>query len=206
MDNKKTKRNQEIFKFVYASALIAIIVILTATVGYIPFFGGIKITILHIPVILGAMVLGKRYGLLLGFVFGAGAMIRSFIEVVPENVPFTNPLLSVLPRMLFGYVAALLYDAFRKIFKREAVSVTLAAITATMFHTLIVVPILFVVAKTGFHFFASEHTFIIEKGFLAYMLFIIVNNMLLEIAAAAVIGAPIVLAIKKAMTQQPAEA
>jgi hypothetical protein len=38
------------------------------------------------------------------------------------------------------------------------------------------------------------------------MLFIIVNNMLLEIAASAVIGAPIVLAIKKAMTQQPAEA
>lgn len=90
MNNKKTKRNQEIFKFVYASALIAIIVILTATVGYIPFFGGIKITILHIPVILGAIVLGKRYGLLLGFVFGAGAMIRSFIEVIPENVPFTN--------------------------------------------------------------------------------------------------------------------
>ena len=149
MNNKKTKRNQEIFKFVYASALIAIIAILTATVGYIPFFGGIKITILHIPVILGAIVLGKRYGLLLGFVFGAGAMIRSFIEVVPENVPFTNPLLSVLPRMLFGYVAALLYDA-SEIFKREAVSVTLAAITATMFHTLIVVLILFVVAKRDF--------------------------------------------------------
>jgi Na+/H+ antiporter NhaD/arsenite permease-like protein len=71
---------------------------------------------------------------------------------------------------------------------------------------MIVVPFLFVVAKTGFHFYAAEHRYIIEEGFFAFLLLVIVNNMLLEIATAALIGTPIIIALNKVMTQNPAQA
>ena len=64
MRNKKTK------KMVVFSMLLAIEVILSFTpIGFLR-VGFLSITMLHIPVIICAMALGKRYGAALGFVMG----------------------------------------------------------------------------------------------------------------------------------------
>ncbi|MCK9536246.1 MAG: ECF transporter S component [Bacilli bacterium] len=205
MNNKKTARNREIFNLVFASALIAIIIVLTVFAGYIN-FGFVQITIIHIPVIIGAIILGKRYGLILGLVFGLGAMIRSFVEVLPQNVIFTNPLLSVLPRMFFGYITAVLYQFLRTKIKKESLAVTFTMILATTIHTVVVVPLLYVIAKTGFYFYAADmHEAVLEligPRFFPFLLVVIINNSLWEIAAAAVIGTPITLAVNQQMVHR----
>ena len=64
MRNKKTK------KMVLFSMLLAIEVILSFTpLGFLR-VGFLSVTMLHIPVIICAMALGKRYGAALGFVMG----------------------------------------------------------------------------------------------------------------------------------------
>lgn len=195
--NSKTSRNREIFNMVFTAALAAIIVVLTVLGGYINLFGLVQITIIQIPVFIGAIVLGRKYGLILGFIWGAGSMLRSFIEVIPQNVAFTNPLLSVLPRMAIGYFAAILYEYFRKLISDKTVHTALTMLVATMIHTLIVIPLLYFVAKTGFYFYAASFENIIEGKFFAFLGALIVSNMLLEMAASVIVGTPISLALKQ---------
>ncbi|MDD4000276.1 MAG: ECF transporter S component, partial [Bacilli bacterium] len=95
---ERSTRNEQIRSLIFASILIALILIMTfiPQLGYIT-INAIPITIIHIPVIVGGIFLGRKYGLVLGIVFGIGSLIRSFMEY-SLHAPFTNPLLSVLPR------------------------------------------------------------------------------------------------------------
>ena len=63
------KMSQKTLKMIYASVLVAIIIVLAFTpLGYIR-TAGLEITLIVIPVAVGAIVLGEKYGALLGFVF-----------------------------------------------------------------------------------------------------------------------------------------
>lgn len=90
-------------------ALIAAMTVIPFT-GYIN-YGGIEITTLHIPVIIGAVLLGKWYGALLGGFWGITCLVRAFTN--PLWIMFTNPLISVLPRIMVGFVAGALMAAFK---------------------------------------------------------------------------------------------
>lgn len=181
-------RGRVLFELVFTAILIAFIILFTFF-GYID-YGIINITFVHIPVIIGAILLGKKAGLILGFTFGLGSMIRSF--VVGVNFPFTNPLLSVLPRMFFGYAAAVIYDFFKTKFKKPVVSVSLTMALSTIIHTFTVVPILYVVAKTKFHFYSEQFDF---NNILTFLWILIINNMIWEALVAVFIGTPIVLGL-----------
>ena len=65
-------RNQKTYEMVLTALFAAIIVIMAFTpFGYIP-LGVINATIIHIPVILGALFLGPKIGASLGFIFHFG--------------------------------------------------------------------------------------------------------------------------------------
>src|SRR5690554_3404227 len=122
MNSKRTERNQQISDLVFASIIIAIILILTVTFGYLNNNGVVVFTIVHIPVLVGTVVLGKKYGLLFGTVMGVGSLIMAFV-FQGINLPFTNPLLSVLPRTVFGYLIVFVYDFFNKLIKTKYASI-----------------------------------------------------------------------------------
>ena len=135
MNSKQSARNEQIRKMVFGSILMAIILIMT----FIPQFGyitinAVPITIIHIPVIIGAIILGREYGFLLGLVFGLGSMTRSIIEYT-MYAPFTNPLLSVLPRALFGYFSYDIYQFFVRLIKKEKVAIPFALASSTLVHS-----------------------------------------------------------------------
>lgn len=95
-----------------AALFIAIIIVMTAVpyTGYIEYVpGGINMTTLHIPVIIGAVFLGWKYGALLGCVWGVTCVVKAFLTPGPGNVPFQNPMISVLPRIIVGIVAGLVF-------------------------------------------------------------------------------------------------
>ncbi len=191
--SKRTTRNEEIRKMVLAAILIAIIILMTFVpeLGYITVFA-VPITIIHIPVIIGGILLGRKYGLILGLVFGLGSMTRSFMEY-SLYAPFTNPIVSVLPRMFVGLIASDVYNFFTKLIKNSKVSVPFAMGAVTFIHSLIVVPLLYLVWKNGFFFFAKDFAFQPEGTIFVYVWSLFVSNSFLEIALAILIGTPVVI-------------
>ena len=87
---------------VYNALLIAIVIILATVpnLGYIQ-VGGMAITIIHIPVIIAAVLFGYKSALLMGIAFGVTSMIVAATRGVGGDILFINPLVSVVPRVLF---------------------------------------------------------------------------------------------------------
>lgn len=109
---KTTVRN--ILDLVIASILTAIILVLSLVpnAGFIH-VGVVSITIVHIPVLIGVLLLPLAYAIFLGLVFGFGSMIASFIYASnPIDLAFQNPLVSVLPRILFALAAFFILRGF----------------------------------------------------------------------------------------------
>ena len=82
--NHATKKTQDMVKL----ALFAgIIVVLSMTpLGYIP-LGAVKATTIHIPVILGSILLGWKAGAALGGLFGLTSLIVN--TLTPSLTSFT---------------------------------------------------------------------------------------------------------------------
>lgn len=107
------KRN--VFQMTIIAMLVAILIIQTfvPVLGYIP-LGPIDVTIVHITVILSAILFGNKTGVIIGAVWGILSMIRAYTQPTPFNVVFLNPLISVLPRAIVGWVSGLVFEALEK--------------------------------------------------------------------------------------------
>jgi uncharacterized membrane protein len=124
-------------KLVVAGVMGAISVFLGAThIGFISWFAGISITIMHVPVIIAAILEGPWVGALVGLIFGIFSMVQAAIAPSsPGDVWFTNPLLAVLPRLFIGPVAWLVWSAL----KRWAVpGLIIAGIAGSLTNTVLV--------------------------------------------------------------------
>jgi len=139
----------------------AIIFLLTFTpLGFpqIPLIG--SATIIHIPVIIGAILLGPKYGAVLGFLFGLSSMLFATFQSTALNafaftplrpVPGTDNgslwalLIAFVPRILVGIVSPLVYWGLVKVLPRVSDSIKLAAaaIVASMTNTLLVLHLLY---------------------------------------------------------------
>ena len=188
-------RNKKIKDLVFFSILVALIIILVFTgAGFIVIGTFAAVTIIHIPVLVGAQFLGKKYGIMLGFVFGITSMIQAFLTL-GINAPFTNPILSVLPRMIFGFIIYPIYCILASKLKNKSISSAISFGLCTFIHTILVVFMLFVVGKTGFFFYANLHPYIIESNVLVFMAACFTINSLIEVLLAILVGCPIARAL-----------
>lgn len=108
---KKRTRTSGVFNLVLFSIFSALILLLglIPQIGYIR-LGPVAITIVHIPVLIGIMVLPFWHSVGLGFIFGISSLIASFIYATsPIDLAFQNPLISVLPRVIFAIFAYLVF-------------------------------------------------------------------------------------------------
>lgn len=69
--------------------------------GFIP-VGPTRATIMHLPVIIGAIMEGPIVGGLVGLIFGLFSMFQAVTNPTPVSFVFLNPLVSLLPRVLIG--------------------------------------------------------------------------------------------------------
>ena len=76
--------------------------------GFIP-VGPTRATIMHIPVIIGAIMEGPLVGGLIGLIFGLFSIFQAATNPTPVSFVFLNPLVSVLPRVLIGIVTYYAY-------------------------------------------------------------------------------------------------
>jgi uncharacterized membrane protein len=129
--------NDRIRKIVVTGVLGAISIFLGITHwGFIPWFSGASLTIMHVPVIIGAVLEGPVVGTLIGLIFGVFSLIQAAIAPSgPTDVWFTNPLLSVLPRLFIGIISWLIWKSLKKI---PAVGLIASGIAGSLTNTVLV--------------------------------------------------------------------
>ncbi len=128
-------KNEKTYELVLMALFTAIIVIMAFTpLGYIPLVV-INATIIHIPVILGALFLGPKKGAFLGFVFGLTSFINNTFNPVTASAFVFSPVIAYdvvglsgifksiyicfVPRILVGIVPYFIYILIRKALKSE---------------------------------------------------------------------------------------
>lgn len=125
-------------KIVIAGVMGAISVFLGAShLGFIPWLAGAALTVMHVPVIIGAVLEGAWVGLTIGLIFGAFSLLQGALAPTgPADVWFTNPLISILPRLFIGPVAWLVYKVLKG--ASETVALAVAGVAGSLTNTILV--------------------------------------------------------------------
>ena len=181
--------SKKIAQMTQLAVLIAILAILTLTGLGLITTGVVSITILHIPVIIGGLTLGPKYGGILGLVFGILSMIyATFRGVTPVDMMFSPAgghgmpvqamIMSIVPRVILGMIPCVIFRLLSKVIKKEYISAGMAAGLSTMLHTVMVLGCLYLMFFREMNF--SE---VVKNIFLT----VIGLNGVLEILAAGII-------------------
>lgn len=80
--------------------------------GFIP-LPTAKATIMHIPVVIGAILEGPVVGMLIGLMFGLFSIFQNMTAPNILSFAFLNPLVSVVPRVLIGVTAYYTYKIIK---------------------------------------------------------------------------------------------
>jgi len=189
------KNKQRILYMTTYAFMIAILVLM----GFLPFLGFItintaSITLIHIPVLIGAYLLKGKSGLILGFCFG----FISFLVVLTATTPgpadllFLNPMISIFPRVLFGLAIMVVYAWMDTIFKNKMnnkIALAILSFFLTIIHTTLVLTMIY----------AFENTFI-ETTFgslTGFIWSILISNGFIEALLAALIVPSIVIVLSR---------
>lgn len=133
------------YRLVIRAILTAIIILQTMVpfLGFIP-IGITSLTIIHITVIVAAIILGTKDGMFIGLVWGIFTIIRAFTSpTTPLDITvFTNPIISVLPRVLVGLVAGILFTWLYSKTKKVVLASIVAAIFGTLTNTVLVLTLM----------------------------------------------------------------
>lgn len=128
----------------YHISVLAVLIAIIIMQNVVPFFGyiplmGLSLTTIHVTVIIAAVVLGPRDGAIVGGVWGLIDWVRAFIAPTSALAPlvFTNPLVSVLPRILIGVVAGWIFIWFNRR-QKKTLGLTLAGVAGALTNTLLV--------------------------------------------------------------------
>ena len=112
--------------------LSSISILLSVTpLGYIP-IPPISPTIMHVPVIIGAIIEGPLVGATIGAIFGLTSLIRSFTVPSPINFIFWNPIISIGVRILIGVVSGYVYRGLKNRKGSVAITAVLGSLTNTV--------------------------------------------------------------------------
>lgn len=197
----------------FLSILIAIIFILAFTpIGFINLVV-IKATIVHIPVIIGSILLGPKKGAILGASFGLASLIVN--TTMPSLLSFAfSPLMPVpgldrgsllaliicfVPRILVGIVPWHVYKLFYRFSSKEdnrksnMLPMTAAALAGSMTNTILVMGLIFVLFKDAYATMKGIST----DAVAGVVLTIIGMNGVPEAIVAAILTAAICIPLKK---------
>ncbi|MDT2809869.1 ECF transporter S component [Enterococcus asini] len=161
MKNKKT------FDIVLTAFFLGIMILMSVVpfLGFIP-IGPLNATILHVPVIIGSVILGPRLGAFLGTSFGVMSVINAttrpsalsfvfspFIPIIGTSHGSWKALLvALVPRILVGIVPYYVYKFGQRFFKGKtnSISLFLAGIAGGLTNTLLVMNLIYFLFKDSY--------------------------------------------------------
>ena len=126
------QKNTNTQKIVGLGLFTAIVVVLQLLGSFIK-FGTISVSLVLVPVVIGAALYGATAGAWLGFVFGVVVLLSGDAAAF-LGVNALGTVLTVLAKgMLAGYVSGLVYKAFES--KNRTLAVALAAVACPVVNT-----------------------------------------------------------------------
>lgn len=183
------------YKTAIRGILIGIIILqsLVPMIGYLP-LGVVNLTIVHITVIVAAIVLGPKDGALIGLFWGLGTLIRSYTAPTSpiDTMIFTNPLVSVLPRIVVGWGAGVIYQVMKKK-TNKIVAMSISAGVGSLINTSLVLMLMKLIYATQ----TAQIYKVPTKALNNVLLIIVGTNGVPELVAAIVIVPLIASAIFK---------
>lgn len=111
----KKEKGFSVKRMAIIGVLGAISIVLGMTpLGFIP-VGPTRATIMHIPVVIGAIMEGPLVGGFVGLIFGLFSIFQALTNPTPVSFAFLNPVVSVLPRVLIGITSYYSYSAIKRL-------------------------------------------------------------------------------------------
>lgn len=186
IQTKSLKNRQSInYKIAMTGIFGALSIILALTpIGYIQ-VGALAITIMHIPTILATLIGGLVPGLFTGLIFGISSLVKAATSGNASNIFFVNPLVSVLPRVLFPIAVWGFFKLLNLIPRMpKTISGGIAAAAGTLVHTLLVLGALVIFYGKDLGLKSGE----MLNGFFAFVAATLATNGLWEIVSATVLS------------------
>ena len=181
-------------RMVILTLLAAIIVVQNVVpfLGYIP-VGPLSITVIPVTVAVAAVILGPRDGALIGGIWGIIDWIRAFCWLTSPlaALVMVNPLVSVLPRILVGVVAGMVFKRFRT--HHRQLGATLAAGCGALTNTVLVLGLIYLLYRGHAHALYG----VAVHALLPYLLTVVATNGIPEMVVAMVVVPPITWALAR---------
>lgn len=149
----KNKHTLELLQLTMLGAIVFVLAF-TPFLGYIP-LGVTKATIIHIPVIIGAIILGPKKGAILGALFGLTSLIMNtisptvtsfvfspFYSIGDVNGNFLSLVICFVPRILVGVVPYYVYQALKTRIK-QTTSLAVAGLAGSLTNTILVMSLIY---------------------------------------------------------------
>ncbi len=145
---KENPSQTTVRQIAYDAVFLSIILIMgfVPQMGYIAVVPGLSLTLMHLPVLLGAYLFGWKRGLLYGFFFGFTSWMQALSSPIGFNAFFVVPWVSLLPRVLFGFLSGFFFKLLKNNPKisRNVCVVGAIAMALTLIHTFLVFGALFI--------------------------------------------------------------
>ncbi len=140
------------------TAVIAAIIILMAFVPYVGYINlvVIKATIIHVPVIIGSVLLGPKKGAFLGFIFGATSLVNNTFNPSLLSFAFSpfysggnlwSLVICFVPRILVGVVPYFVHRGIMKLAKEKKgaqyIALPAAGVAGAVVNTLLVMNLIY---------------------------------------------------------------
>ncbi len=186
--------------------MIAIILLMSFTpLGYLR-TAGLEVSLITIPVAIGAMVIGQRAGLLLGTVFG----LTSFYQCFGMS-PFGAALLGINPiftflvcvptRALMGWLTGVIFQGLERVDRSKTVSFFIGGFVAALLNTVLFMGVL-ILLFWNTEFIQSINASVGNLQVFAFVLAFVGVNGLLEIPATCIVGGIVSKTLKKVLYKQ----
>ena len=195
MQNNLTNKRVNTRQIAVIGMLSAITMVLGSTgLGFIP-LPIANATIMHIPIIIGAIIEGPIVGATIGLIVGLFSIFQNITSPKLLSFAFINPLVSILPRMLVGIIAYYSYSLFSK--RNTTLSIGIGAAVGSLTNTFGVLTMIYVLYAAQF---ASANK--IDPATAAKVIYgIALTNGIPEAIIAVLIVTPIVVAIKRVLNK-----
>lgn len=182
--------------------LIAIILIMAFTpIGYIKTLG-LEITLIVVPVAVGAIVLGPTAGAILGGVFGITSFIQcfgmsAFGSVLLSLNPAATFVVCFVSRLLMGWLTGLIYQGLKRAKALKKASVFITNLCCPLLNTL------FFMGTLVLFFFKSDFIQNLAGGAnpFAFVIAFVGINGLIEAIACFVVGSSITKALQHSVNK-----
>jgi uncharacterized membrane protein len=159
-------------------------------IGFIP-LPTVKATIMHVPVIIGAILEGPIAGAVIGLIFGLFSIMQNMAGGSLLSPFFINPLVSVLPRIIIAITAYYSYKALKN--KNKIAAIGVGAAVGSLTNTIGVLGMIYIL-------YSQQYADIkgIAANLVAGTIFTsAVLNGIPEAVVAVIITIPVVLAVEK---------